>query len=109
MEEERKCGWFSSTTKNIIYELKRLWFVLLISILIILPDDNRWIVAFALGCVTLTVIVAHLIRKTVWPYIDLYQLVKKAATTATGSAIVIAAVIYLMVAIIQSVLMFLKP
>jgi hypothetical protein len=107
--EQKTEKWFSSRGKAILFEIQRMWFIILLSILLILPDDNRWIVAFALGCVTLTTIVAHLTRKTIWPYIDLRQLVKKASSTAIGASIIVAAVVYLMAITIQSVLIFLKP
>ena len=99
-----KQSWFWT-----INELERMWFVLLLSILIILPSDNKSIVVFALGIVTLTSIVMHLTRKTIWSYIDLKKLVDKANDTSVGAAIVVAAVLYLMAITIQSVLVFLKP
>jgi len=95
--------------KSIWSELKRMWFLIILSIAIIVPDDNRWPVLFALGVLTLTIIVIHLIRKTLFSYIDLHVLMNKAEKNAMASAIIFAAVIYMITILGQSVLLFLKP
>jgi len=95
--------------KTIWSEIVRMWFLIILSILIIVPDDNRWPVLFSLGVLTLTVIVIHLIRKTLFYYVDLQKLMSKAEENPIASAIVFAAVIYILVVLGQSVLLFLKP
>ena len=90
-------------------ELQRMWFVIIVSLLLIAPNDNRYIVAFALGIVTLTSIVIHLTRKTIWDYLNLKIVYDKALESSIGAAIVWAAIIWLTGITIQSVLVFLKP
>lgn len=106
---ERFRSVFKDSWNWTMIEIERMWFVLILSILIIIPSDNRSIVIFALGIVTLTTIVMHLTRKTIWSYIDLKILVEKAAKSSMGAAVVVAAIIYLMAITIQSVMIFLKP
>ncbi len=93
----------------IFSEIKRMWFLIILSILIVIPDDNRWPVFFALGVLTLTVIVLHLVRKTLLYYVDLRVLMEKASENAIASAIIFASVVYMITVLGQSVLLFLKP
>lgn len=95
--------------KTIWSEIARMWFLIVLSILIIVPDNNRWPVLFSLGVLTLAVIVIHLIRKTLFHYVDLHKLMNKAEENSIASAIVFAAVIYMIAVLGQSVLLFLKP
>lgn len=95
--------------KSIWSEITRMWFLIILSILIIAPDDNRWPVLFSLGVLTLAIIVIHLIRKTLFHYIDLQLLMKKAEESPVASAIVFVAIIYMITILGQSVLLFLKP
>ncbi len=95
--------------KLILSEIKRLWFLIVLSILIVVPDDNRWPVIFALGVLTLTMIVMHLTRKTVWPYIDMQVLMKRAETNAIAAAIVYASMIFMVTMLGYAVILFLKP
>lgn len=98
-----------SVIKMILYEIKRMWFVLLLSILIILPDNNRWPVFFALGVLTLSIVIVHLVRKTIFSYIDLKVFIERALNNSIASAIVFAAVIYMITTLAQSIIIFLKP
>jgi len=97
------------TLKTIWLEIRRLWFLIILSVAIIIPDDNRWPVIFALGVLTLTMIVIHLTRKTLFQYIDMKVLMDKAEQNSVASSIVFAAMIFMMTMLGYAVILFLKP
>jgi hypothetical protein len=95
--------------KSIWVEIRRMWFLIILSVAIIIPDDNRWPVIFTLGVLTLTMIVIHLTRKTLFSYIDMKSLMQRAETNAIASGIIFASLIFMMTMLGYAVILFLKP
>lgn len=85
------------------YELYRLWPLLAIiaAALILLGDVAQLAVQlYTLSMVAMVVAVVHLIRKALFPYVDLSTLVSRAKDSPAGAAIVYAATVALISVII---------
>ena len=94
--------------KKWVIEFRRLWIVILFSILMLAWDSNRSVILFALAITTGTIAASHITRKLLFPYIDLGVLLKKSLEHPLGSAIVFASMIYLITILIQSTVLLLK-
>lgn len=101
---ESPCGPGTSLKREAI----RLAPFLLVAVALLWRDPNLPVVGYALGIVALIVMASHLARKALMPYLDMEQFVCKAREQAIASAIVAAAVLYLLAAIIQSVVALLR-
>lgn len=91
-----------------VYETLRISPLLGFAGLILIPDDSRGVILFGLAIVLLGVAIAHLIRKLIFPYIDVKVLAEKAKESALASALVILGLLYLLSTIIQSLVVLLK-
>lgn len=89
-------------------EVLRLVPLLGLAAIMILPDDARHVVFFGVSIILLGVALAHGIRKLIFPYIDVKELVQKAKESAVASAMVILGLIYLLATIIQSLVALLR-
>ena len=89
-------------------ELIRTAPFLLVTVWLLWRDPNLPVVGYALGVVALIVMASHLARKALLPYLDMERFVCKAEEHPIASAIVAAAVLYLLAAIIQSVVALLR-
>lgn len=88
--------------------LKRLWPLLIVSGLVLVPDAGSHVVLYALGITILVSAVSHLIRKILFPYIDLEYVVERATQTANGAMGVFVGVCMVLSTIIISTCMLLK-
>lgn len=74
----------------------------------IIPDDSRGVIAFGLGIIALAALVAHVIRKLLFPYIDMKKLISGIEGDTKASAVVLVGLIYLLTTIIQSLVALLR-
>jgi hypothetical protein len=90
--------------KNILYELKRV-FPLLVAILlamIVFQDSSQINVQlYALSMVAFVVVFFHIARQWLFPYINLGELVNIAKRNPISSAIVFASIIAFLIAVIH--------
>lgn len=104
LQESRK-NKFNLITR---FEFKRLWFWLILAGLVLIPDKSSLTVLFAIGIVSLCTVMAHLVRKTFFPYLDFRELCESAVKDPKASAIVIASLIFLIFVIIWATISLLR-
>lgn len=88
---------------TLIYELRRLWplLVVIALALVVFGDGAQLAVQlYALSMVGLVLIVAHLIRKSLFPYVDLSFLVNQAKGEPLAAAVVFASIVALIVSLL---------
>lgn len=88
--------------------IKRLWLLLLVSGLVLVPDAGSHVVLFALGITILVSAVSHVIRKILFPYLDLETVATRAIDTPVGAGMVFMGVTIILSTIIMSTCMLLK-
>jgi hypothetical protein len=76
--------------------------------IILIPDDNSSVLIFSFGIILSILVMTHVIRKLLFYYIDLEELIDKANNTPIGSAIVFASIVYLVSVVIQSSVALIK-
>lgn len=76
--------------------------------LILYPDDSKMVILFGVGIILLAVLLAHGIRKLIFPYIDVKVLADKVKENAVACAMVICGLMYLLNGIIQSLVALLR-
>lgn len=69
-------------------EAKRILPMLLVAGLILVPDTGSFVVLYSLGITIVISAVSHLIRKILFPYVDLKMFTTKALESPIASAIV---------------------
>lgn len=89
-------------------EAKRILPLLLVAACVLVPDTGSWVVVYSLAITILVCGVSHLIRKLLFPYIDLAKYAERALDTPTGAAIVFASVSGLLAVVITSTITLLK-
>lgn len=89
-------------------EVLRLLPLLGIASLILLPDDARHVIIFGVGIILLAVALAHGIRKILFHYIDVKELVEKAKENSIACAMIVLGLLYLLATIIQSLVALLR-
>jgi len=91
-------------------EIKRIWPFVLLAGLFLCPDRGALSVAgYAVGIVALAVLLAHIARKALFPYLDLKCLAKEiTAENNIAAAIVLASMVILMGFVLNSVIALLK-
>ena len=77
-------------------DLQRLVPLFAIAGLILIPDSGFSVVVFVLGALIFTAGVSHLIRKILFPYLDLERLLNKAEETPLSAAIVFIGMMYIL-------------
>jgi hypothetical protein len=102
---ENKSSKFISWLK---YSSKRYWPFFLLTIALPFFDKSILSVYIMLATVSVIIYISNLIRKELFPYIDLRLLIEKAKENAVGAGIVCAAVIYLIAVTIQACIVALK-
>ncbi len=100
IQNQRKKVWY--------YETKRIWFLLLLIVVFLIPSSNYSVVLFALSVTTLTMVVSHITRKLLFPYFDMGVYMRKALEHPIGAAIIVAAVFFLIVTLINATVVLLK-
>jgi hypothetical protein len=75
---------------------------------VLIPDSSSSVVLFGVGIISLAVLVAHLIRKILFPYFDMQKLADGIEEDPKASAAVICAIIFLVVSIINSFVTLLR-
>jgi hypothetical protein len=89
-------------------EVIRVGPLAVLAAVVILPDDSKHVVLFGVGIIALAVILAHVIRKLLFPYIDMRKLIDGIEDDTKASAIVLVGLIYLLSTIIQSLVALLR-
>ena len=97
-----KSGLFSK------FEAKRLLPWLLLSALILVPDKSSRTVFFAIGIVSLCTVMAHLVRKTLFPYLDFREICESAMKDPHGASKIVMSIIFLVAVIIWAVITLLR-
>jgi hypothetical protein len=90
------------------YSAKRYWAFFIILAALPFFDKSVFGVYIMLATVAVIIYISNIIRKQLFPYIDLKALIDKTDDSSVGSAIVVAAVIYLICVIIQACVIALK-
>jgi hypothetical protein len=90
------------------FEAKRLSFWTLLAALVLIPDKSSMTVLFAIGIVSLCTIMAHLVRKTLFPYLDFRELCESAAKDPQASAKIVMSLVFLNAVIIWAVISLLR-
>ena len=94
---------------NFKREILRALPVLLIAGIFLFPDIGSFkTVLFSISIITLIIYLSHIIRKTMFPYLDLEEHVGKALDNPIAAAIIFSGVIYLVSTIIQSTTMLIR-
>jgi hypothetical protein len=104
MQKDRKNG-FRFFSK---FELKRNIFLLLLAGLSLIPDKSSLTVLFAIGIVSVCIILAHIVRKTLFPYLDFRVLCESAERDPNAAAKVVMSLIFLIAVIIWAVITLLR-
>jgi hypothetical protein len=101
--------WSLACIKNrIVIEISRILPLLGLAGFILLRDDASHVIIFGTAIVLLAVAVAHLVRKLIFPYIDIKSLVSGIEDDTKASAAVICGLIFLVCTIINAFVTLLK-
>lgn len=94
----------------ILKELKRAWPFLLLAGLMLAPDPGALsVIGYAVGIVAVAVILSHLARKVLFPYLDLETLIREIDTeNNVAAAIVVASMVVLMGIVLNGIITLLK-
>ena len=96
--------------EKFLKEFKRAWPFLLLACLMLAPDPGAVsVVGYAVGIVAVAVILSHLSRKILFPYLDLKDLIKEIGTeNNVAAAIVLASMVVLMGIVLNGIITLLK-
>lgn len=99
--------------KTVLFELKRNWILLLISLFLIFPNfridfQGLQVISYALGMVTLILLFIHIWRKFAFPYLNIGTLIDKTTENPIAAAIVVTGAFYLFAAVLQVTVGLLK-
>lgn len=89
--------------KTLLYEVRRIWPLLavIVAALVVFGDAAHLAVQiYSLSMAALVLITAHLMRKSLFKYADMSELVERAKKSAIGSAIVFASITALIVSVL---------
>jgi hypothetical protein len=93
----------------IFKEVKRLWVFIAMAVVLLFVDPvAAKFVLFGIGCVSVVMMFAHLVRKLLHPYVDLEYLYQKASEQSMPAALVLAAFIYLVTTVLNVIVQFIK-
>lgn len=81
-------------------EAKRILPMLIFAGLILIPDSGSFVVVYSLGITILVSIVSHLIRKILFPYVDLEKFSDKALESPIAASIVFLSISMILAVII---------
>ena len=87
---------------SIAKEVYRLLPFLGLAGLVIIPDDGSHVILFGTAIILLSVAVAHVVRKILFPYIDIRGLISGIEEDTKASAAVICGLIFLVCTIINA-------
>lgn len=96
--------------EKFLKEFKRAWPFLLLAGLMLAPDPGALsVVGYAIGIVAVAVILSHLARKVLFPYLDLAALIKEIGSeNNVAAAIVVASMVVLMGIMLNGIIMLLR-
>lgn len=96
--------------ETLLKEFKRAWPFLLLAGLLLAPDPGALsVVGYAVGIVAVAVIMAHLSRKILFPYLDMETLIREIGTeNNVAAAIVVASMVVLMGIVLNGIVTLLK-
>lgn len=89
--------------QTLFYEIRRLWPLLAVVLLALLVFGDAAQLAvqlYTLSMAALVLIVAHMVRKSLFPYADLSDLVRRAKEEPLGAAVIFAAILALIVSLL---------
>jgi len=91
-------------------EFKRMWFFLLLAGLMLAPDRGALsVVGYAVGIVAVAVVLSHIVRKVLFPYLDLATLIREIGTeNNVAAAIVVASMVVLMGIVLNGIISLLR-
>lgn len=87
---------------------KRMWLPILAAGMILVPDAGSNVVLYALGITLAVSAVSHLVRKILFPYIDMSEYASRALETPVGASVIFASISMILSVIILSTCMLLK-
>ena len=99
---------FFQEVKVLLYDIRKLWILIIFSVLMLINDSNRSVVLFAVSVVVGVIALAQLSRKLLFPYLDMSQLVEESLKTPISSSVTFASMIYLVSVMINAVIVLLK-
>lgn len=76
--------------------------------LLVVPDNSRGVVFFSMGILILMTGLSHILRKILFPYIDMEKAWRMSNNTALGAAIVFASICVIIAATIIGGILLLK-
>lgn len=82
-------------------ELLRVGVVTGAGLAILLPDSSSQVVLYAVGISLILTALSHILRKVLFPYLDLEIIAKKASEVPLGASIVFASVCFLLSTLIS--------
>lgn len=96
--------------EKFLKELKRAWPFLLLAGLMLAPDPGALsVVGYAVGIVAVAVILSHLSRKLLFPYLDIETLIREIGTeNNVAASIVVASTVVLMGIVLNGIITLLK-
>jgi hypothetical protein len=97
-----------TVNKKFWMECLRIGPLLGVAGIFILTDDAKHVIGFGVAIIALAVAIAHIIRKLIFPYIDMAKLVDGIEDDTKASAAVICGLIFLLCTIIQSLVALLR-
>ena len=98
-----------SSKDTLIKEAKRLLPILAVAGLILIPDHNTTVVLFAIGISLMITGVVHVVRKLLFPYLDLEVVVNQiVAEKNVAAAVLFASVCGLVAVLINATVSLLK-
>ena len=77
-------------------ELQRIIPLLAVMGLILIPDSSLPIMIFVIGASVMVAGMSHLLRKILFPYLNLESLIRKAEENSIAAAIIFCAIIYML-------------
>lgn len=97
------------TVRGIGREILRLAPLLGLAGYVLVGDDSRHVVIFGTAIIFLAVAISHIVRRIIFPYIDLRKFVKEVLEqNSIASAMVLCGFIYLFTSITQALVTLLK-
>lgn len=92
MKNRIKKSWNTVYQSKLSRDFARLVPLLAIVGFLVIPDNSRSVVFFSLGILVLFTGLSHLLRKVLFPYIDMQQAWRRANDTPLGASIVFASI-----------------
>jgi hypothetical protein len=89
--------------KTMLYEIRRIWpllAVVLLALLVFGDGAQLAVQLYTLSMAAMVVIVAHMVRKALFPYADMSDLVARAKESPAGAAVIFASIIAVIISLL---------